>query len=104
MARIQIIKCSSCGKVLGVLDATTGNFNAIAFGRAAEEPEKEPAGKDKPVIKTRADVAKEIEKRNGYRVIPVSEHNIYSAKNKDENGNEVQPTITCGCGYVNGLY
>lgn len=82
MAATQSINCIKCGKVLGTLDCTSGDFHAIHFITAAQEEDKKPS--------SRVDFNQAIEAKNKYR------------KQRDPQGNlnKAGMNVTCSCGRV----
>ncbi len=89
MAQTQIVKCIKCDKVLGTVDALSGDYKDIKFNRKWDKFKKEIAvDPKKPDIKVKKTATKA-----GYRVQKESGMNI-----------EERKTVTCSCGQVNGIY
>ena len=92
MAQTQSIKCIKCGKILGMLDCSSGDFHAVHFIPVDVQEEKK--GKSLDVDpKQRGDFNRAVEVKNKYR------------KQKDPQGNigKGATNITCSCGQVNKI-
>ena len=92
MAQTQMIKCTSCNKVLGVIDMLSGDFKGISYNSQWDKEDKVIA-KDK---KDKNKVVKKTVSKAGYKI------------NKTANCNLIEATtvynVTCSCGQVNGIY
>lgn len=90
MAQTQSIRCIKCGKILGTVDALTGDYRGITFNQKMDRLEKEVAKiEDKP-----DKVIKKTINKAGFRVNKEPTANLTDKK-----------TVTCGnCGQVNGIY
>lgn len=95
MASTQMIRCVECGKVLGSLNALTGDFKSIAFNTQWGKTEQVMTRDEKEQNK----VIKRTVTKSGYKVDKKSKYNLID--NAVEN---IQPTITCSCGQANGIY
>ena len=92
MAQTQSIKCISCGKTLGVVDISTGDFKTITFNTKWDKVDKIAAKDEKDQNK----VIKKAISKAGYKVNKNPKFNLHDAT--------TEYSVTCSCGQANRIY